>query len=230
MSLVIGFDKSLRQGNTMYPYIIFEFKIKKTFQAEIKLPEENLKEIHPELKKSYEGPYYEVVAKLFKKIIGINIIVPGNFKTTAGQSGVRCNVGNQGGFLHLLNKSLIFIKKPVIYIRTSDITRVEFHRVTGGVNMRGFDFEIILKSGVSTPFSGAEKKELENMMAYFEKNGIFVKTIDEMTAIDQELGINPDDDDIKIKDEESEDDEDEVLDDDFVAPDDLDEGDDDFEA
>ena len=200
------------------------------FKADLKIPEEKLKEINEDLKQSYEGPYYEVVAKLFKKIIGINIIVPGNFKTANGSSGVKCNVGNQEGFLHLLNKSLIFIKKPVVYFRISDIARVEFHRVNGGLNMRGFDFEIILKSGMSTQFSGADRKELDNMMGYFEKNGIAVKTIDEISAIDEALGINAEEDDIKIKDDDSDEDEEEAMDDDFIAPDDEEEEDEDYVA
>jgi len=59
----------------------------------------NLPDIHKDLQPQYEGNYYEIVAKLFKMIIGVNIIIPGEFKTTTGHSALRCNVGNQEGHL-----------------------------------------------------------------------------------------------------------------------------------
>lgn len=160
-NLVLGFNKPLRQGNTKYPYIIFQFKIAKDINIELSLPEEKLLNIHKNLKPTYSGPAHEIVAKLFKMIMGVNIIIPGNFKTSQGHASLKCSVGNQEGNLFLMNKSMIFINKPVIYIRISDVARVEFQRVAGRLNMRGFDFEIVLKSGVTTVFSGADKRDLE---------------------------------------------------------------------
>lgn len=125
-SLVLGFSKPLRQGNTKYPYIIFQFKIKKTLEVELNPPAETLSSIHKNLKPAYSGPAYEIVAKLFKMIIGVNIIIPGSFKTTQGHSSLKCTVGSQEGHLFMMNKSMIFIKKPVIYIRIGEIARVEF--------------------------------------------------------------------------------------------------------
>jgi len=59
-------------------------------------------------------------------IIGVNIIIPGSFKTTQGRVSLKCTVGSQGGHLFMMNKSMIFIKKPVIYIRLGEVARVEF--------------------------------------------------------------------------------------------------------
>ena len=225
--IVVGFSRALRQGNTMYPYIIFQFKRNKQLEIDLKLGEEELKSIHNNLQPTYNGPAYEVVAKLFKMIIGVNIIIPGNFKTTTDHSSIKCNVGNQEGYLFLMNKSMIFIKKPVIYIRLSEVARVEFQRVTGGISIRAFDFEVILKSGVSTTFAGADKRELESIRTYFAKAKITVKTINELEKYD-ELGSDDDDDDVGIiKDDEMPDDDDDENDDDFVAPDGDDDDDDD---
>lgn len=215
-SIVLGFSKPLRQGNTIYPYIIFQFKKAKKINLEMKASEELLNEIHPSLKPFYSGPAYEVVAKLFKMIIKVSIIIPGSFKTSSGHSSLKCNVGNQEGYLFLMNKSMIFIKKPVIYIRVGDIARVEFQRVSGGISMRGFDFEVVLKSGISTTFSGADKKELDIIMNYFSKAKIHAKTINEMEKLDEQLGSFDDEDDEDLRQEDLEDLDDED-DDDFVV-------------
>ena len=230
-NLVLGFNKPLRQGNTKYPYIIFSFKRNKQISVELKVAEDKLAEINPGLKPTYEGACFEVVAMLFKLIINVNIIIPGAFKTQNGHSSVKCNVGNQEGYLFFLNKSLIFIKKPVIYIRLQDVLRIEFQRISGGISMRGFDFVVILKSGLSTTFSGTDKRELENISNFFERAKIPVKTINEMSKLDAELGFDDDDDDADlVKDEDLLDDEDDEVDEDFVAPDDdgLDDEDEDY--
>lgn len=215
-SIVLGFSKPLRQGNTIYPYIIFQFKKVKKLELEMKATQEILQEVNKNLKPVYSGPAYEVVAKLFKMIIGVNIIIPGSFRTTSGHSSLKCNVGNQEGYLFMMNKSMIFIKKPVIYIRLGDVARVEFQRVSGGINMRGFDFEVILRSGISTIFSGADKRELESIMSYFKKAKLPVQTINEMEKLDEELGSFDDDDDEDLRQEDLMDDDDED-DDDFVV-------------
>ena len=225
MNLVLGFDKPLRQGNTSYPYIIFQFKKAREEKVELKLPKEQLTQIHPELQESYEGSYYEIVAKLFKLVIGINIIIPGEFKTVGNHAGLKCHVGNQEGLLFPLNKSLIFIKKPVIYLRLDDITHVDFHRVSGGHGVRGFDFEVKLRNGITTSFSGADRRELEQIRSYFEKNKVTVKTVEENTKLDQNLGEMSEDDHIGMNDGEEEDGEDE-MDGDFVEPDEDEEGED----
>lgn len=83
--------------------------------------------------------------------------------------------------------------------------------------MRGFDFEVILKSGVSTVFSGADKRDLEIVTAYFKKTDIVVKTINEMTNLDAQLGFSDDEGGSIVTDDGGEGEEED--DDDFVAPD-----------
>lgn len=162
------------------------------------------------------------MAKLFKMIMGVNIIIPGNFKTSQGHASLKCAVGNQDGNLFLMNKSMIFINKPVIYIRISDVARVEFRRVAGRLNMRGFDFEVVLKSGVSTIFSGADKRDLDQVKEYFEKSEVEVKTINEEDNINAQAseGDEEEADSILTGGGGGEDGDEEEDDDDFVAPDD----------
>ena len=118
----------------------------------------------------------------------------------------------------MMNKSMIFINKPVIYIRLSDVARVEFQRVAGRLNMRGFDFEVVLKSGVTTIFSGADKRDLEQVTEYFEKSEVEVKTITEVDNVDPDLGSEDEGEDSIVT--QGREDGEEEDDDDFVAPDD----------
>lgn len=179
ISLVLGFDRPLRQGTTSYPYIVINFKKTDKISVDIQIKEKKLKDVNKDLKPFYEGFSHETVANLFKMIVGINIIIPGNFRTTKKHSSFKCSVKNQQGQFFPLNKSIIFIWKPVIYIKLNTIARVEFQRVTSGVTMRGFDFEVYLDSGDSYIFSGIDKIELDNFMEYLEQSKIVFKTIGE---------------------------------------------------
>lgn len=147
MVFVLALKSPLRQGNTSYPYIVMQFK--KDFEQEIKirLKPEQMKEYSDSLKEEYSGALYDIVTKIFKLIVGVNIIIPGNFKrfniyleiiiffnnilafSSTNHSGLRCSLRAHEGFLFPLQKSLIFINKPIVFMRLDEISVAEFHRV-----------------------------------------------------------------------------------------------------
>lgn len=145
------------------------------------MPLEQLQKINPAFTETrLEGDYNRIVAKMFKLVIGISIVQPGDdFKTHSGFSGLKCNFKQQEGLLFPLMKSLIFIKKPVISIRYEDIARVEFQRVNGSVGVRNFDFKIILRRGPETEFTSADRKDFEALKELFIKRNVEVKEEDD---------------------------------------------------
>lgn len=74
---------------------------------------------------------------------------PKDFKSRGGQSCVKCGVKTQTGWLYFLKKSLIFIMKPVLYFKTEDISKVEFHRL--GANNKQFDLKVLLRVDKAKP-------------------------------------------------------------------------------
>lgn len=179
-------------------------------RIELKLKSEMLKTVNEDLQAEYRGPYHETVAKLFKGIMGVNIIIPGLFRSSQGKCAIKCTVGSHPGDLFPLNTAVLFTYRPILYIKNSEIARVEFRRVTVGSSVRNFDFEIIMKSGESHMFSSARKDELEVLTNHFVQAKIMVKVINDQENSDNEV----DDDGIKAKDEELE-----SEDDDFAEPD-----------
>ena len=81
MIFILALKSPIRQGNTNYPYIVMQFKKDAEEVIKIKLKPEQIKEYYGEnLKEEYSGPTFDLVSKLFKIIVGVNIIIPGNFK------------------------------------------------------------------------------------------------------------------------------------------------------
>lgn len=83
LSFVIGLKSAMRQGSTSYPFLIFQFK-KGTFGSiKLQIPEdEKIKSqiIKSDIPEVLEGEYYDIMAKLFKAIVGIGVVIPGKFK------------------------------------------------------------------------------------------------------------------------------------------------------
>ena len=80
-----------------------------------------------------EGKLYDILSQLFQKLVGIKkIIVTGDFLSYRGTKAIKCSIKAAEGLLYPLRSSMVFIHKPVLYIRHSEIKCVEFSRVGQG--------------------------------------------------------------------------------------------------
>jgi len=76
----------------------------------------------------------------------------------SGLSAVSCGHKSNTGFLYPLDKGLIFVHKPTVYVKYEQIACVNFARVSGGGGAsRSFDFEVDLKNGNGYTFSSIMK-------------------------------------------------------------------------
>jgi structure-specific recognition protein 1 len=132
---------------------------------------------------------HEVLAKMLRMVANIDrIIIPGEFKSGVDDKAqaISCSVKVSEGFLYPLKTSLIFIQKPIMYIRHKEIKYVEFSRIgntTGGTG-RSFDFSIAKidsESNVDSTFKNVDKNELKAVVKYFKDAGIKMRQIDSDT-------------------------------------------------
>lgn len=120
---------------------------------------------------------------LFKNVAKVNILIPGEFRSAKGDEAVKCSVKASDGHLYPLKSSLVFIHKPVYYIKLSEIKHVEFSRIGGmGVGMpasRSFDMIVtLLKDNSSITFAGIDKQEHKNLMSYLKAKGVKMRSVD----------------------------------------------------
>jgi structure-specific recognition protein 1 len=178
-AFIVGLNNPLRQGNTTYPFLVFQFKEKNEKTVELNLPEDEEEKkamlkhpIEPVLK----GELYDIVAKLFQSLIGAPVVIPGRFRSKKGASCVKCSLKANEGYIYPLERGLIFIHKPVVYISLEDIRHVEFSRISeSNIQQRTFDLTIV-KKDESVQFLGIEKHELEVLTTYFQNKKIKVKS------------------------------------------------------
>jgi len=100
------------------------------------------------------------LSTLFNHLVGVKkILVPGDgFKSAKGYKAVNCSVKTAEGNLFPMKSSLVFIHKPVMYIKHSELRHVEFKRTGAGV--RTFDLSVTTVNGEqNVTFTSIDKEE-----------------------------------------------------------------------
>lgn len=143
MVYLLQLDQPLRQGMTLHHFIAMNFELDREVKIKLNMTAEEIKTKHGDnLKPEVEGKLYDVLSTLFNNLVGIKkIIVPGDFQSHRGAKAISCSVKAAEGYLFPLKSSLVFIHKPVMYIRHSELKCVEFSR-TGNGPSRTFDLTL----------------------------------------------------------------------------------------
>ncbi|CDJ60363.1 structure specific recognition protein I, putative [Eimeria maxima] len=115
VNFILSLDNAMRQGQTSYPFVVMQFDSENVTSVEVNLEEAELKE--KGLEKQLEGKTFDVITRILKSLIGKSVIVPGDFKSVKNQYGITCSYRAQSGHLYPLNRSFLFIVKPVIFVR-----------------------------------------------------------------------------------------------------------------
>jgi len=167
MHLAVNCDPPIKQGQTRYHCLVFSFKEEEEEDLEIPLTEEEIKEKYEgKLEKNMSGPSYEVVSTLFRAVTGRKITQPKDFLGHSGTPAITCSHKAASGFMYPLDKGIIYIYKPPIYLRYDECNKVEFER-TGGQS-RSFDINITTIHDIKYTFSSIEKDEYGRLHDYLK--------------------------------------------------------------
>jgi structure-specific recognition protein 1 len=98
-------------------------------------------------------------------------------------SSVKCSYKTSEGFLYPLERSLIFIDKPVIYIPLEDIIKVDFMRFKKSSVQKSFDITIISRKE-QNKFSGIDKNDFDDLVNYFKNKNVKIGSEDGEDNID----------------------------------------------
>ncbi|OEH77787.1 structure specific recognition protein [Cyclospora cayetanensis] len=217
VNFILSLDNAMRQGQTSYPFVVLQFDSENVTSVEVNLEEAELKE--KGLEKQLEGKTFDVITRILKSLIGKNVIVPGDFKSVKHQYGITCSYRAQSGHLYPLNRSFLFIVKPVIFVRFEDVVSVEFSRTGASTTNRFFAFTVSCRGGVEHEFTSIDRNEYEPLVEFLTQKGIRIKNVEKSNAArtsglqEAELPTDEDDDDYGGESDTDEDFEDEEDDD-----------------
>ena len=180
---VLQLKAYVTQGNTQYPYIIFQIPSDEESSINLNFGEDSsLREKFETLEdnnNAIEGKSLDIIAQLFNALIGVGVIIPSqNFTFNTGPY-IKCSYKVNEGVLYPLEKSLLFVHKPVLYILHKDIAKINFARLQESAGQQR-TFDIIVKTYKdSYKFSGVDKNEMMSLKKYFEGKKLKINIVDE---------------------------------------------------
>lgn len=80
MFFVLSLDPPIKQGQTRYPYLVFQFNNEDETSIELPFSDEELAtKYENRLPKELSGPVYEVLGKIMKVLVNRKLTGPGSF-------------------------------------------------------------------------------------------------------------------------------------------------------
>ncbi|CAG8696474.1 14581_t:CDS:10, partial [Dentiscutata erythropus] len=179
---VVGLDPPLRQGQTLYPFLVLQFKKEEEKEFNLNLEAEVIeKEYGGKLETSYDAEIYHVFSIVFSVLTKRKIIKPSSFKSQHDEVAVKCSLKANEGYLYPLEKCFLFIPKPPTLIKTSEIEKVIFTRVSATAvkapitSARTFDLKFRMKGNFEYQFSSINREEFEHLEEYFRSKKVITE-------------------------------------------------------
>ena len=181
MFFCVNLDPPIKQGQTRYHYLVFSFMQEDETELELPFTEEELKEKYEgKLEKEMKGQTFQLVSKVMKALVNRKITVPGSFMGHSGTPAVSCSYKAASGFIYPLERGIMFVYKPPIFVKFEDVQSVNFAR-SGGTN-RSFDIEVSTRGDTVYTFSSIEKDEYTRLYEFLKGKKIAVKSVGKMDA------------------------------------------------
>ncbi|RKP23665.1 structure-specific recognition protein-domain-containing protein [Syncephalis pseudoplumigaleata] len=155
----IGIDPPIRQGQTRYPFLVFQFLKEEEIDVDLNMDAEELAKYEGKLESSYHNFTYVIVSTILRALTDKKITVPGNsYNSHHNQKGIKCSLKANEGFIYPLENYLLFLPKPVTLVPLREISSVVFSRLSNAMTTsRFFDVKINTRSGVSHQFSNLNR-------------------------------------------------------------------------
>uniref|UniRef100_A0A7E4ZSP2 FACT complex subunit SSRP1 n=1 Tax=Panagrellus redivivus TaxID=6233 RepID=A0A7E4ZSP2_PANRE len=187
---VMHVNPAIRQGQTRYAYLVFEFNNEERGDVELTLTTEQLRsQYESKIEKQMTGLLHQIVAKLFRVFVGIKVTVPANFNDKS--EPITCSHRQSHGFFYLMDKGFMYVPKPPIYIKFEDIANIDFAR--SDVSTKTFDLEFSTKGGQSYTFSSLAKDDFDPLLAFCKEKNLPVKDVKKLAkAAVTDFGKNND--------------------------------------
>ncbi|KAL4426532.1 hypothetical protein ABPG77_008390 [Micractinium sp. CCAP 211/92] len=183
--VVISLDPPIRKGQTFYNHILCQFPSDEEAEVELDISDEALaaknEKCGGRLARRFQGPAYEVFAKVLRGLSGTKLTKPGTFRDAEGHGhAVRCSFKADDGFLYPLERAFFYVQKPPLLLVFDDIDSVEFMRqAAGATSAKTFDLAVRMRSGQDYLFRGIPRSEWTNLFEFIQAKQLRIENFKE---------------------------------------------------
>jgi structure-specific recognition protein 1 len=167
-NFVVGIHPPLRQGQTRYPFLVFQIERDEDVELKVNLSDENKVKFEGKLQEEYDGAMSQVLSDLFTGVSGKKVNSPSSeYLSTTGSKGLKCSQKANEAYLYPLDKAFLAVSKPPIYIPFIEIASVVFSRVSSvSSSTKTIEVKFGLTSGQEWAFSSIPKEEHERLESF----------------------------------------------------------------
>lgn len=159
-----------------YNFLVIQFEHEELVEYEFDVDEKTCEEkYNGGIKPVMRGPSADVIPRVFKALTNTKLMIPGvDYLSKSGGQCVRASYKANDGYLYLLEKSFLFLRKPPIHIRHADVKQMSFERLSKmpSSGSRSFDVRMTLNTGEEYVFSSIQRDEFERMYEFLKKKNI----------------------------------------------------------
>jgi structure-specific recognition protein 1 len=129
-----------------------------------------------------------LIATVFKVLAQSKVLITRHFKSATDFDCIKCSLKQNDGLLYPFEKSIIFIHKPTVIIRYSDVETVEYgrYKIDKHAATKNFDLKITLKPHLQAvygdvkefEFSGIERTEFANIHTFLKSKKMNVEEVE----------------------------------------------------
>ena len=174
----VGLEPPLRQGQTNYPFLVFQTTREEEIELEVNMDEETrLERFSGRLDSQYDGLKHEVLSDVFSAVTSRNVISFSNsFHSHANQCSIPCSWKANEATLYPLDKMFLSIPKPPILFSHKEIQAVTFSRVSSAsaASTKTFEVKFALVHGGEHVFSSIPREEYPSLAAFCQEKGLQV--------------------------------------------------------
>eukprot|EP01083_Nonionella_stella_P065704 172353_1 len=192
---IVGLSEPARQGQTQYPFLLMRFHEDEEIALSLNIEQKEIDEKYPEqLAQDMEGPYFDILSRVFRALCQTKVFTPGSFESTLGEKCIRCSLKANLGFLYPMESSFFFVHKPTTYIQHNEISTIRFARVyktKGSSDIKTFDLEVNLRQSrrdvasrgndTSITFTSINKDEFQGLFVFLAAKKIQIEDKEELT-------------------------------------------------
>ena len=175
--LIVGLSQPLRSGNQSHPLLGMRIDAEAMVNTAGIVPEDAWKACAGLMVKrsdclsSAQEPLYQVLGMLLKGFSGKPAVAPADeFKVKHPENlqSVRCAFRAENGHVFFLKKSMIFVPRPIMWLKYSDISTLELRKHPWRKN--SFDMVVVKIAGSEIEFKHIDMCVFEAVFAFMEQN------------------------------------------------------------
>lgn len=177
VAFVIGLDTPLRQGAQSHSFLVMQYEKEKHIEVDVNM--EAMGDTRLGLQPKEAGNQFEIMAKILKAVSNKPVVVPcQDFNAINGSNCMRAVMKGQEGHLYPLKMSLLFIPKPVTYLRYEDIAWIEFDRdMTMGTKQKLFNFRLMAKNDTYYELDQLDRRDFDHFVEFIQNAGVKLKNL-----------------------------------------------------